>query len=501
MDISYKIVSNEQKNIFYSRKKNIQKNSLDHPYNLEIDNYNYYHESNNNSPNEYKGFSLFPKKNFQKSNKKKKHNQIIDNLEITKKDKKKGKKNKKTENKIEEKICNQDINQTDIKQKKNDMKKKENDGMKIILNHSDFSNDFNHSNLNQKNTFLKNSPKLTLFKENDSEDTTSFTTGNNLSPSESNSFSNNPVKLCSKLLFQKKQIPNSIENIFQNDTNLNNENNHNNVIIFPQEKKKKKKTKKKKNKTKNISTHIHYNIFNEYNIHNDHNNFANLYSQCSSKINLEKMYPNLNRNFNNYNIYPQNYNIIEKTVKKVEHFSNNNFSIQELNNNNQINQFQNLNLNNNNNIINIQESQNEIKKKYIYMRDIIVNYPKKLNPKNFKPFKMKTIEKKKEKEILLNLKIRIDENGNEIQIPIREGENPINILDNLIININLNEDKMKRIHYEIQKTLNFINNSFKTLFIRNNSFYIINEVYNCINRNCIKGFYDKSDLNFNKYDN
>ena len=101
------------------------------------------------------------------------------------------------------------------------------------------------------------------------------------------------------------------------------------------------------------------------------------------------MYPNLNKSFNNYNIYPQNYNIIEKTVKKVENFSNNKFSIQELNNNNsQINQFKNLNFNNNN-LSNVKETENEYKKKYIYMRDIIVNYPKKLNPKNFKPFIMK----------------------------------------------------------------------------------------------------------------
>ena len=111
--------------------------------------------------------------------------------------------------------------------------------IKKNLNNSNFSNNFNYTNLNQKNSFLKNSPKLSLFKENDSEDTTSFTTGNNLSPSENNSFTNNP-ELNSKLLFQKKQISNSVENIFKDDTNYNNGNNYNNVIIFPQDKKKKK---------------------------------------------------------------------------------------------------------------------------------------------------------------------------------------------------------------------------------------------------------------------
>ena len=496
MEISYKFLPNEQKNFFYSRKNNIQKNSFEHPYQLEIDNYNYY-ESNNNFSNEYKGFSLFPKKNFQKSSKKKKQNQIFENLDNKKKVKKKGKNNKKTENK-NEKINNQDLNQTYFKETKTDIKKKENDEMKTILNNSDFLNDFNQSNVNQKNSFLKYSPKLSLFKENESENTTSFTTGNNLSPSESHSFTNNP-ELNSKLLFQKKQISNSVENIFKDDTNYNNGNNYNNVIIFPQDKKKKKKPKKKKKKNKNISTHIHYNIFNEYNIHNGHNDLVNLYSQCLSKINVEKVYPNLNKCFNNYNIYPQNYNIIEKTVKKEENFSNNKFSIQELNNNNsQINQFQNLNFNNNNIMINIKESQKENKKKYIYMRDIIVNYPKKLNPKTFKPFIMKKIEK--EKEIILNLKIKIDDKGNEIHIAIREGENPLNILDNLLIKINLNEDKMKRISYEIQNTLNVINN-FKNLFIRNNSYNIMNEVNNYINRNCNKDFYDKSILFFNKNDN
>ena len=243
MEISYKFLPNEQKNFFYSRKNNIQKNSFEHPYQLEIDNYNYY-ESNNNSSNEYKGFSLFPKKNFQKSSKKKKQNQIFENLDNKKKVKKKGKNNKKTENK-NAKNNNQDLNQTYFKETKTDIKKKENDEIKTILNNSDILNDFNQSNVNQKNSFLKYSPKLSLFKENESENTTSFTTGNNLSPSESHSFTNNP-ELNSKLLFQKKQISNSVENIFKDDTNYNNGNNYNNVIIFPQDKKKKKKPKKKK---------------------------------------------------------------------------------------------------------------------------------------------------------------------------------------------------------------------------------------------------------------
>ena len=202
MEISYKFLPNEQKNFFYSRKNNIQKNSFEHPYQLEIDNYNYY-ESNNNSSNEYKGLSLFPKKNFPKSNKKKKQNQIFDNLEINTKVKKKGKKNKKTKNKIEKKF-NQELNENDFKG--NNMKKKESNENKKNLNNSNFSNNFNYTNLNQKNSFLKNSPKLSLFKENDSEDTTSFTTGNNLSPSENNSFTNNPVELNSKLLFQKNKF-------------------------------------------------------------------------------------------------------------------------------------------------------------------------------------------------------------------------------------------------------------------------------------------------------
>ena len=487
MDISYKILPNEQKKFFYTEKNIIQKNPLEYPYQLEIDNFNY-SESNNKSPNEYKGLSLFPKKNFPKSNKKKKQNQIFDNLETKTKVKKKGKKNKKTKNKIEKKF-NQELNENDFKG--NNMKKKESNENKKNLNNSNFSNNFNYTNLNQKNSFLKNSPKLSLFKENDSEDTTSFTTGNNLSPSENNSFTNNPVELNSKLLFQKKQISNSVENIFKQDINFKNGKNIKSVLIFPNlDKKEKKKNKKKKN-----SIYINHNIFNEYNIYNDHNNLTNLYDQCLSRKNLENLYSNLYMNINNYNIYPQNYNIIEKTDKNV-----NNFSIQELNNknNNQINQFRNLNFNNNN-LSNVKETENEYKKKYIYMRDIIVNYPKKLNPKNFKPFVMKK-QIEKEKKIVLNLKIKIDNNGNEIEIPIREGENPLNILEKLIIKSDLNEDKMKRINFEIQKTLNFID-SFKNLFIRNNSFDIISEINNCINRNCNKDFYNKSNLFFNKYVN
>ena len=117
------------------------------------------------------------------------------------------------------------------------------------MNNSNFSNNFNYTNLNQKNSFLKNSPKLSLFKENDSEDTTSFTTGNNLSPSENNSFTNNPVELNSKLLFQKKQISNSVENIFKQDINFKIGKNIKSVLIFPNlDKKEKKKNKKKKKK-------------------------------------------------------------------------------------------------------------------------------------------------------------------------------------------------------------------------------------------------------------
>ena len=91
MDISYKILPNEQKKFFYTEKNIIQKNPLEYPYQLEIDNFNY-SESNNKSPNEYKGLSLFPKKNFPKSNKKKKQNQIFDNLETKTKSQKKRKK-------------------------------------------------------------------------------------------------------------------------------------------------------------------------------------------------------------------------------------------------------------------------------------------------------------------------------------------------------------------------------------------------------------------------
>ena len=500
MDISYNFLSNEQ-NIYYAKNNITQKNLLDYSSQSDKSIYDF---KKFNSTNEYKGLSLFPKKNYQKNDNYKKPNQNLENFENKKKNK--NKRNKKNEIKNEIKKEKR-YNKSNENEKENKCEKMKKENKKGNLNNSNYTIDNNVSNINQKSFNLKNSPKLSLFKENESEDTTSFTTNNNLSPSENNSFSNNHVDFNGKFFFKNK-ISNSVENIFNLKTDINSNDNFNktnnlgNIIIFPhqsqKEKKKKKKNKKKnKNKVKNSFSKNDINVES-----NENNNVENLYLDYLSKINIQNLYPDYSLYNNYYNIESiQKYNNKEKTVNNIENYIEKNNYYNQFSNNNDINQQkQFININNNNCLKNNNIETSENKKKYIYMRDIIVNYPKIINPKKFKPFIMK---KPIEKEIILNLKIKIDDKGNEIEIGIREGEDPLNVLENIITQIKVKKEKIKRLYNEVQNSLNFVNN-FKNILIRNDSLKIINEVNNCLNRNYYKSnsnnkkiiYYSKENSDF-----
>ena len=111
------------------------------------------------------------------------------------------------------------------------------------------------------------------------------------------------------------------------------------------------------------------------------------------------------------------------------------------------------------------------------MSDILSCPPIKINQKCTKPFIMNNLDKKK--EILLNIKIKKKESDNYIELPIREEEDPILILENL--QLDLNEIQKKKIIKDIEYSLRIIKH-FNNLYIENDSLNIINKIKN--NMNC-----------------
>ena len=253
----------------------------------------------------------------------------------------------------------------------------------------------------------------------------------------------------------------------------------------------KEEKKKKKN---NFVNNNNINIINNYyvGIGNNINNLITVPNKFTNPNNY--MNSNLNSNINyNYNSNSNNnYNNIEKTNKKNKlNFPNQNF-INKINgliikkdNSNNFNENkieENIELQNfiyenilNEDIDKKYEKENQNQKKYIRMSDILSSAPIKINQLS-KPFIIN--EQYKKQQILLNLKIKIPNSDNYIEIPLRDDENPLLIFNNLKLD---STDDIKKIIYEKIEYSIYLIKYFKYLAISNNSVNRINELYRNVN--------------------
>ena len=87
-------------------------------------------------------------------------------------------------------------------------------------------------------------------------------------------------------------------------------------------------------------------------------------------------------------------------------------------------------------------------------------------------------EQYKKQQILLNLKIKIPNSDNYIEIPLRDDENPLLIFNNLKLD---STDDIKKIIYEKIEYSIYLIKYFKYLAISNNSVNRINELYRNVN--------------------
>ena len=339
-----------------------------------------------------------------------------------------------------------------------------------------------NQNIENKNqNSLRKSPKINSIKENESENTTtSFATDNNLSPIVNSSFNVNSVER-----FEKNQnvfikpnnylcdfFENSICNLNTKQYYDNNElkllKNYNKDIFFPNDSQIRKKNNKKKKKRKNIN--FNYNKINDNTIITNGNNIINqLFVNRFEYHNIyNNIFSHLNSNMENYNNYSNiNYNNNKKTTLKNNSILSKSNILSNLKNQK----------NSKSECIEKNYEEKKFKKKYIYMSDILSCPPIKINQKCTKPFIMNNQDKKK--EILLNIKIKKKESDNYIELPIREEEDPILILENL--QLDLNEIQKKKIIKDIEYSLHIIKH-FNNLYIENDSLNIINKIKN--NMNC-----------------
>ena len=124
--------------------------------------------------------------------------------------------------------------------------------------------------------------------------------------------------------------------------------------------------------------------------------------------------------------------------------------------------------------VNENKEENENKrKKYIYMSEILSKAPKRLNPKIGKPF---ILNNKREKSEILNLKIKIPNQKDEIIISLKKNENIIEKIKEIIPNVNLIPIIIKQIY----QCLNYLNlfNSYELDLESDNIFHILNKYIN-----------------------
>ena len=388
--------------------------------------------------------------------------------------------------------------------KKSEKKNKifENINEKLIDTSIDVINQNNYNEFNVLNTkkIFSNSKSVSLTKEDESEDTTSFDSDNNLSIKLTNSYNINSVEKIEKnqnfYINKSNDLYENYEyylknidkqNYFKYELNL--ENNYNNVVFFPNDFKRGKKKNKKKKKKNNLINNNNINIINNYYV-DIGNNINNIIKVPNHLINPNNyIISNLNSNINNYNYNSNsniNYNNIEKTNKKSNIILSNQNLIKKKNvfkikkdnshyfNENKLGENIEQKISEpflNENIDKKEEKVKENKRKYIYMSDILACPPIKINQSS-KPFIIN--EQYKKPEILLNIKIKIPNSNNFIEIPLREDENPYLIFNNLKLN---STDEIKKIIYEKIEYSIYLIKYFKNLALSRYSVNQINELF------------------------
>ena len=267
----------------------------------------------------------------------------------------------------------------------------------------------------------------------------------------------------------------------------------------------------KKNKGNNYLLKINnFNIKNFYieNGNSEQKKLINNIKTNNSNINL---YDNSNNNEINRNLNNEyNGNLYIKNIKEKENPNNNIFK-NELFLNDNINQFKiknnNINIQNNNqfvnyNLPNIENYNNKIniinfveeninnnslkqkEKKYIFMSNILKKAPLKLNPKS-KPFIINNninnneniIEEKN--KVILNLKIKIPNEKNDLIIPLQDNDNFFSILSTFTEKKVLDRNQCNIILKEVNKAINLIKN-FSHIIIKDNSINSMNKIYDFI---------------------
>ena len=364
--------------------------------------------------------------------------------------------------------------------------KKKNYIVKILKKFSNESKNLSNMNNKRNSNSEEKNTKLTLFKENDSDYTTSFATNCNLTPKIEKNYNINSSKNNDMNLILNSNNTDSINDKTKiYDTNLNShklkeQKREENIIFFPNDlktTKKNNKKKKKNNKNNKMINNLENEKFENYN--NDtlnpyvneqigNNNYLKYNNTIYTNPNIINNYKISNIN-NNNNIVKNDNNFYTNLFDNYYYYQNNNRKSKIESNknvNNNIEKPQNLNYNMTKN----PEEKN--KKKYIYMSDILSCPPIRINPKCSTPFMIDNNNRNKN-NILLNIKIKLPNSNNFIEIPLRDNDNPISLINKLNMDLSVIE---KYIIYEkIENSINFIKH-FNDLIIsyNNKNFYELN---------------------------
>ena len=384
----------------------------------------------------------------------------------------------KNKNKKEDKSKKKKGRRQNKKVTKNNEEKKTNYIPKIFKK---FSNENKNLNNQRNSNSEEKSTKLTLDKENASDYTTSFATNYNLTPTIEKK-DNNTIKNNDMNIFNLNNSESINDTLYISDINLNN-NKHfkgqkkeENIIFFPNDLKTTKKNKKKNQNKKMINNCENQNfqkynsiILNPYINEQNKNNTLNYNNTIFINPNINNKIPNINYNSiiktnkNNYNFFIDNNYFLKNNIKSNLEYNKNS--------NNNIEKTQHLKDNTRKNL----EDKNM--KKFIYMSDILACPPIRINPKCSRPFIINN-NIRNNNDILLNIKIKLSNSNNYIEIPLRENDNPLSLINKLNMDLSLIEKN--EIYEKIENSLNIIKH-FNDLIISCNNNKNIYELNNYIN--------------------
>ena len=247
---------------------------------------------------------------------------------------------------------------------------------------------------------------------------------------------------------------NNKNNFYQETSSINQNNNYNNLFqthnfYLKNNNNTNKNNFQNENQYFNITKNTNKDILNYIEEHNQNYNYE---YHFNSNNHLFDINSEIKNNISNQNYFFNN-NLIEKNDKKI----------------NIENNYQNkLKLN--------EKKENENKgKKYIFMSELLSKAPKRLNPKIGKPF---ILNNKREKNKILNIKIKIPNQKDEIIFSFNKNDNPIQKIKELIPNEN--ENLIPIIIKQIYQCLNYLN-LFNSYELNLESQNIIHVISNCIN--------------------